>query len=89
MEGNRHQVFARSKWERTNNPQIWRDQYDNVRNKTSEGPCDFKNGDGYKISNLTQLKLFIPKILQMCATMTPVGTVNIIQTSYISAMEKC
>ena len=67
MEGNRHQVFARSKWERTNNPQIWRDQYDNVRNMTSEDPSDFKNGDDCKISNLTQLKSFLPKnIANVC-----------------------
>ena len=51
----------RSKWERTENPKIWRDQHGNVRNMTSEDPSDFKNEDGYKISNITQLTSFLPK----------------------------
>ena len=67
MVGNQRQLVVRSKWERTENPKIWRDQYDNVRNMTSEDPCHFKNGDGYKISNLTQLTSFLPKnIANVC-----------------------
>ena len=64
MEANQRQFVERSKWERTENPKIWRDQYNNVRNMTSEDPSDFKNGDGYKISNLTQLKSFLPKNIE-------------------------
>ena len=57
----------RSKWERTENPKIWRDQHGNVRNMTSEDPSDFKNGDGYKISDITQLTSFLPKnIANVC-----------------------
>ena len=51
----------RSKWERTGNHCIWKDQFENVRDMTSKDPSGYKNGDGFQISNITQLETFLPR----------------------------
>ena len=50
-----------SKWERTNNPSIWKDQLGNMRDMTSDDPSKYKNEDGDIIANITQLSSFLPK----------------------------
>ena len=56
----------RSKWKRTENPNIWKDQLGKVRDMTSHDPSGYTNEDGLKISNITQLETFlsrnIPKV---------------------------
>ena len=51
----------RSKWTRTENRNIWKDQLGNVRDMTSQDPRGYKNGDGSKILNITQLVTFLPR----------------------------
>ena len=51
----------RSKWKRTQNPLIWKDQQGNVRDMTSNEPDDYKNGEGFRISSIIQLRTFLPK----------------------------
>ena len=51
----------RSKWRRTDNQNIWKDQLGNLRDMTSHDPSGYKNGDGFKISSITQLGTFLPR----------------------------
>ena len=51
----------RSKWKRTQNPLIWKDQQGNVRDMTSNEPDDYKNGEGFRISSIIQLRTFLPR----------------------------
>ena len=53
--------MERSRWSRTDNLNIWKDQFDNVKNMTSENPRDYETGDGFKIFDITQLSSFLPK----------------------------
>ena len=53
---------SRSKWIRTDNPQIWKDQYGSLRNMSDSDPANYQNGDpGYQIAETTQLTSFLPK----------------------------
>ena len=62
MKRNNPFVFnERSKWKRTENLNIWKDQHGNIRNMTSKEPENYKNGDGFQISSVTQLTTFLPK----------------------------
>ena len=62
MKRNNPFVFnERSKWKRTENLNIWKDQRGNIRNMTSKEPENYKNGDGFQISSGTQLTTFLPK----------------------------
>ena len=54
----------RSKWKRTENPNIWKDQLGKVRDMTSHDPSGYKNEDGLKISNITQLETFLSRNIQ-------------------------
>ena len=51
--------MERSRWSRTENLNIWKDQFDNVKNMTSENPRDYETGDGFKIFDITQLSSFL------------------------------
>ena len=51
----------RSKWKRTQNPLIWKDQQGNVRDMTSNEPDDYKYGEGFRISSIIQLRTFLPR----------------------------
>ena len=53
--------MERSKWTRTENPRIWKDQFGHVKNMTSDNPCDYETGDGFKIFDITQVTSFLPK----------------------------
>ena len=63
MEPNsqKHFQIERSRWKRTDNLDIWIDQYGRVRDMSSENPEQFKRGDGCQISNITQVRTFLPK----------------------------
>ena len=63
METNskKHFQIERSRWKRTDNLEIWIDQYGRVRDMSSTNPGQFKRGDGCQISNITQLGTFLPK----------------------------
>ena len=62
MKRNNPFVFIeRSKWKRTENLNIWKDQHGNIRDMTSKEPENYKNGDGFRISSVTQLTTFLPK----------------------------
>ena len=62
MKRNNPFVFnERSKWKRTENLDIWKDQHGNVRDMTSKEPEKYKNGDGLQILSVTQLTTFLPK----------------------------
>ena len=53
--------MERSRWSRTENLNIWKDQFGKVKNMTSENPRDYETGDGFKIFDITQLSSFLPK----------------------------
>ena len=56
-----HRSNERSKWRRTENPNIWKDQHGDIRNMTAKDPREYRNGEGLQISNITQLETFLPR----------------------------
>ena len=72
--------IERSKWRRTENPDVWKDQHGDIRNMTAKNPHDYRNGEGFQISNITQLTSFLPKTLQVCCITALTDTMVIIQT---------
>ena len=51
----------RSKWTRMDNPDVWIDQFGDIRDMSSKDPTYYKNGDGFRIQDRTQLTSFLPK----------------------------
>ena len=52
-------VSERSKWKRTKNPDVWKNQFGDIRDMSSNDPTFYKNGEGFRITGVTQF--FTPK----------------------------
>ena len=51
----------RSKWKRMDNPDVWIDQFGDIRDMSSKDPTHYKNGEGFRIQDVTQLTTFLPR----------------------------
>ena len=54
-------INERSKWKKTENPDVWKDQFGDIRDMSSNDPTCSKNGDGFRIADVTQLTTFLPR----------------------------
>ena len=54
-------VSERSKWKRTKNPDVWTNQFGDIRDMSSNDPTFYKNGEGFRIADVTQLTTFLPR----------------------------
>ena len=59
----RSMIRERSKWKRTQNPDVWQNQFGDIRDMSSNDPTFYKNGDGLRIAGSTQLVTFLPQNL--------------------------
>ena len=56
-----HFQIERSIWKRTNDLDVWIDQYGRVRNMSDKNPEKFKTGDDWQIADITHLRTFLPQ----------------------------
>ena len=57
----KHFQIERSIWKRTNDLDVWIDQYGRVRNMSDKNPEKFKTGDDWQIADITHLRTFLPQ----------------------------